>query len=359
MDVTPVPVDALGADELLRWERLQRAMPMFASPFFRPEFTRAVAAVRRGVEVAVLRQGGRVVGFFPFERGTGDMGRPVGGRLSDYHGAIVDGGAHWDGAGLVRGSRLRAWTFTHLPAAQGPLAAFATAHDASPYLDLSGGYAAYEQGRRAAKSDVLSQVRRARRRLEDVHGPATFSGDDTSPAALHQLLALKSAQYARTGQVDIFAARWIVALFERILAERGPAFVGTLSTLRVGDRLVAAHFGMRTTDVWHYWIPAYDPEFARFKPGLILLLEMARHAASAGIGVLDLGRGDEHYKGRLASDTFPLAEGVVTDSRLVAARQALRGRANAAAARSRFVATGLRAVRSLRLRADDVRGRRR
>ena len=30
-----------------------------------------------------------------------------------------------------------------------------------------------------------------------------------------------------------------------------------------GERLVAAHLGMRSRTVWHYWFPAYDPAFAK------------------------------------------------------------------------------------------------
>lgn len=349
----------VGADELERWSRLQLDQPALASPFFHPEFTRAVASVRDDVRVAILALDGDAVGYFPFERGPGGIGRPVGGLLSDYHGAVVEPGARWDGAELVRACSLRSWAFTHVPAEQEPLAAFASARAGSPYLDLADGFEAYDRARRASGSKAMQQIGRAGRRLEKAHGRLTFTAQERDVATLHALLRLKSAQYERTGALDIFAARWIVALFERILDQRGSDFAGVLSTLRVDDRLVAAHFGMRSRHVWHYWIPAYDPAFGAFKPGLLLILEMARHAAAHGIRVLDLGHGGEDYKGRLASGSFPLAEGVITDSRLVTARQAVKRRADAAAKRSPAAAAALRRARTLKLRLEDRRRHRR
>ena len=41
--------------------------PQLDNPFFRPEFTQAVAAVRDDVEVAVLEIQQQPVGFFPYQ----------------------------------------------------------------------------------------------------------------------------------------------------------------------------------------------------------------------------------------------------------------------------------------------------
>ena len=69
---------------------------------------------------------------------------------------------------------------------------------------------------------------------------------------------------------------------------------------------------MRTPEVFHIWFPAYHPEFAKYSPGLILLIEMAQHCAAAGIERVDLGKGSQRYKKSFASAAIPLAEGVVT-----------------------------------------------
>jgi hypothetical protein len=51
MQTRVIPALALTADEIQAWTTIQRAAPMFQSPFYRPEYVRGVAAVRPGIEV--------------------------------------------------------------------------------------------------------------------------------------------------------------------------------------------------------------------------------------------------------------------------------------------------------------------
>jgi CelD/BcsL family acetyltransferase involved in cellulose biosynthesis len=84
-----------------------------------------------------------------------------------------------------------------------------------------------------------------------------------------------------------------------------------LSTLRIGDQLVAAHMGMRSHNVLHWWFPAYDKQFAKVSPGLILLLELTRTAAAMGIREIELGPGDEPYKELVANNQIMIASGFI------------------------------------------------
>ena len=88
MKGTLIPALELGEDLVNNWIELQQANPDLASPYFHPAFTRAIAAARHDVEVAVLQSEGKIVAFFPFQREQGEIGRPVGGIISDYHGLI-------------------------------------------------------------------------------------------------------------------------------------------------------------------------------------------------------------------------------------------------------------------------------
>ena len=67
----------------------------------------------------------------------------------------------------------------------------------------------------------------------------------------------------------------------------------------------------------HGWFPAYDPALAKYSPGLILWLELARAAAVLGLEHIDLGKGQERYKTSLQSGAVQLAEGSI-DFRFVA-----------------------------------------
>jgi CelD/BcsL family acetyltransferase involved in cellulose biosynthesis len=150
-----------------------------------------------------------------------------------------------------------------------------------------------------------------RRKLEREQGDIEFTFASTDMAALATLIDWKSAQYARTGHFDRFSRPWIRDLVRLLAACDEPACRGTLSTLSVGGRLIAAHFGIRTTTRLSLWFPSYDLEFARYSPGLQLFLALAEAAPDHGVRILDLGKGTETYKLSLASWSYPMASGRV------------------------------------------------
>lgn len=343
----------LDAEHARRWSDLQRADPDLASPFFRPEFTCAVAAVRRDVFVAVVRDGARPVAFFPFQRDLGGLGRPVGGGMSDYHGPIAERSLALDPPALLRACGLRVFDFDHLLASQRAFAPYHVRLSGSPFLDLSGGFEAYRAARSAAGSKVIAQADRKARKLAREVGPTRLEVDVADPAALQRLLRWKSDQYRRTGVGDGSLPRWSVELLERILATRTPDFAGVLTALWAGDRMVAAHVGMRSSTALHWWFPAYDPEFGRYSPGLVLLVGLARGAETLRLRTIDLGRGDEPYKARLATGSTPLAEGAVVRTWPARAGRRLSDGAKHVARRTPLAAPGRRATRWVRRRRDE------
>ena len=306
------------------------------SPFFRPEFTQAVAAVRGDVEVAVLEENGEPAGFFPYQRGGWGGGRPVGGRLCDFQGVIARPGLVWRADELVRDCGLRAWDFDHLIASQSAFRLFHLGSGNSPYLDLSEGFAAYTAEHTRGHPKTASDTRRKARRLERDVGPLRLEFRTTDPQVFRTLLAWKTAQYRRTKVTNVFAFPWTVRLLERILGENGEAFAGVLSALYAGGRLATAALTLRSFGVLHGWFTAYDPDLYRYSPGLNMLTELAREAAARGVRRLDLGKGDADYKTHFMTGATPLAEGSVAVYPLVRVARAGWHRARAWARSSRF-----------------------
>lgn len=309
MKLTLVTPGELSPEDHARWRALQAADPALASPFFAPELTAAVAQVRHDVRVTVVEEAGRVVGYFPFQRGLLGAGRPVGGRLSDHHGLIAAPDLALEAGPLLAASGLLSWRFDHLPAGQAPFARFAERTSESPGLDLAAGFEAWRARRLEGGSGRIPQLERKARKLAREVGPLRFEARCHDRSALERVLAWKSEQCRRTGTVDFFARRWTRELVERVLGADAPGFSGCLSALWAGERLVAAHLGVRSREVWHWWFPVYDHEYARWSPGGILLLEVARAAAGAGCTLLDLGKGDDPYKASFADRSLPLVEG--------------------------------------------------
>jgi CelD/BcsL family acetyltransferase involved in cellulose biosynthesis len=250
----------------------------------------------------------------------------VGGALSDHHAVIADPRAEWTVEQLLRGSGLRVFEFNHLKACQTEFLPWHRERDESPLMLLAGGYEAYARERREAGSKQIKKTGTLRRKLEREVGPLRFTLHAPEDETLRTLLAWKSEQYLESGLIDVFSFDWTVRLLERLMRIRTPDFAGLLSTLHAGDKLVAAHMGMRSRTVWHYWFPAYAPEYAKYSPGLVLLLMMAEAAEAEGVEVIDMGKGQALYKERLANGAVPLAEGRVELPSLVTAiRRIKRG----------------------------------
>ncbi|HEV8293552.1 MAG TPA: GNAT family N-acetyltransferase, partial [Tepidisphaeraceae bacterium] len=298
MKINVIRGSELSDEQLRQWQALQEANPALHSPYFCPHFTQAVAAVRRDVQVAVMEDGNRIVGFFPFQRTAMGMGRPVGGALSDFQALIALPDAQWDAQELIRKCGLSLWDFDHLLACQTPFAAYHRATDSSPYIDLAGGYESYARARRDDGSEQIKKAGNLRRKMERELGPLEFAAHTSDEAAFQQLLKWKSQQYISSGTTDVFSYGWTVALLRRLVEIQTADFAGMLSVLSVNGRVVAAHLGMRSKTTWHYWFPSYDHEFAKFSPGLLLLLKMAESAPAIGINRFDLGKGESQYKNR-------------------------------------------------------------
>ncbi len=294
-----------------RWREIQNANAGFASPFFCPEFTEAVASVRNDVRVGVMEAGDRVVGFFPHQRRPFGFGRPVGLGLSDHHGVIVEPDAEWCADELLAQCQLVRWQFDHLIATQQQFAPYQSRTDISPIIETGQGFDAYLHKRKAMGGSDLTNTQRKMRKLARELEPHQFTEQDADPIHLAQLLRLKSAQCRQSGAYDFTQLRWIRDLLVRLQEAQSHHFRATLSTLRVGQRVVALHFGICSGTVWHWWLPNYEADLGAYSPGLILLFETIRSAAATGAHHLDLGKDLTRYKIEFMTGQIKLAEGEV------------------------------------------------
>jgi CelD/BcsL family acetyltransferase involved in cellulose biosynthesis len=239
------------------------------------------------------------------------------------------------------------WTFDHLVGEVEKFEPYVAIRSRSPQMDLSGGFEQYLRGRREAGSEVARVESKARKIAREV-GEPTFVLHDGSGEALAAMIGWKRAQYRRSGISDAFAVPWTSELLDRIAATQTPGFAGVCSALRVDGRIVAVHVGMRSDRVLHYWFPAYDPEFGKYSPGLVLVLRLAEEMSRAGVRAIDLGKGDSRYKESLMTGAVDLREGAVALPSLAASARKWRVRAEASAARGGLGAALRFPLRALR-----------
>jgi CelD/BcsL family acetyltransferase involved in cellulose biosynthesis len=314
-ELTPGMVD--------RWIAIQRACPAFHSPFFRPEYVQAAGAVRDDVQIAVLLQAARPVGFFPFERSRWNIARPVGGRLSDFQGGVVEPDARWTPTELLLACRLKGWGFDHQISSQTQWQPHWAREDVSPYLDLSEGFEAYLRRRRDEGSDRVNQFVRKLRKIGREIGPVRFVTGSNDLSLLDQLVAWKAVQYRERQLANLFRFPKVTALIKQLLTCRTPEFQGCLSALYAGDQLAAVLFSMRSHEVWHYHLPAYNPELGKYSPGSLLLTKLAQEAAAIGIARIDLGSGAGDYKASFATTSDAVYEGSIDRLRVVGGLRAV------------------------------------
>jgi len=306
MKVSIVRPTELGVGDLAAWRDMQKSNGAFDNAFLSPGFSVAVGRVQPSARVAVIEDGNRVAGFFPFEVAGSRVGKAICSPLSDAQAIVHRDGLDWDARDLLKRCRLDVWEFRRLIATQSTGAGrHVSRMRQSPAVSLARGYDDYAADHRS----TVKKIRAQRARLEREVGLVRFEPRSSSQRALELLLEWKSAQYRRTGRWDRLSERWVVALLEDLLHNTSDGCVGVLSELHAGDRVAALHFGLGTGSTLSYWFPAYDPAASRFSPGLILLLMLVEAAGASGVRRVDLGVGEEEYKRRLMTEELQVAEG--------------------------------------------------
>jgi hypothetical protein len=76
-----------------------------------------------------------------------------------------------------------------------------------------------------------------------------------------------------------------------------------LSSIDIADRTIGSLLFLAAGGQVSYWNGGYDAVFAKYRPGLVGLVEAIGHALAAGDSRFDLGPGDQEYKARLAPRT--------------------------------------------------------
>ncbi|HEX5089019.1 MAG TPA: GNAT family N-acetyltransferase [Nocardioides sp.] len=342
----------LTSAELDRWRALRAGDPVLDSAYFDPAFAAAVHASGVDVTVAVDARGDDLSVLMACQR-DGSVLRPVGWPGADFQGPVLAPGAVFDPRDLLVDG-VRSFEFDHWLPPCPSVEPWIESRAVSPYVEVSGGLDGYLS--RASKSgkDNIGQARRRTARAERDLGPVTFRAQSSDAEALAWLIDRKREQYAATGARDHLASADRRALLALLLDTHEPGCEGIMSTLHFGDTLVAAHFGIRSQRVLHWWFPVYDPAFASFAPGWILLRELAIVAPELGLERIDLGRGDDEYKRRARTGEVEVAAGVVTASAVRRVGHTARRRAVTAAKSSRLAPLLRRAVHARRRRRAEA-----
>jgi CelD/BcsL family acetyltransferase involved in cellulose biosynthesis len=344
-------LEALGPE----WDALVRAMPR-PSPFLLHAW---VAEWWRhygeGLELAVhvARRDGELVAALPLvvQRRAGlRVASFAGGRLSVLPDLLLAPGADLAAAGPLIG-RLTAGgcdvvDFHGLPEGSriarllGPRLEVIRRVEA-PVLDLEPDWdTVYKAKTNAKKRNHHKRRRRQLAELGELTVTVARELPDLEPA-LEEAFALHELRWEGRPDGSGFATP-VGKRFHRAVLRRLAAIdVARIVTLRLDGRAIAFHYWFALEGCMYVHRLAFDPELARWSPGLVNTLDAIQSAAEEGMRRVEYLGGGERYKLELADGLSPLCHGFGLSS-------GVRGRAYAAAHLG-AIKTRLRLKRSPRL----------
>ncbi len=313
MEIDVVRPAQLSAEDIALWAGFQKTGENLGSPFLSPWWARTVEAAqcpdKSCVRIAVLKEAGRTVGFFPVKV-MGGMAMPPGAPMCDYQGLIAPPQVTVDPRRLLEALGVARYDFCHMPKSQATFAGHLRGASPSWISRLPFGYEAYAHDKNA-ESGVLKDLDKRRRKAEKDLGKVTFTAFSRSQSDFEKMMDWKRGQYRETGQTDIFAAGWTTRLMQELFASRDPDFGGALFTLHIDDQLAAAQFHLRGADVIHAWIIAHDAGFERVSPGLLLFQDIMRWMDDTPYTSIDYGPGEYRFKKQLANAECMMGHGFV------------------------------------------------
>jgi CelD/BcsL family acetyltransferase involved in cellulose biosynthesis len=338
-----VEMNELDSAHIDRWLELRASNPALDSPYFHPAFTAAVASTRPGLRVIVGETAdGSVASFLPvqFDKRTC---RPAGWPGADFQGPICAPNLEFDITAALRGARIASYEFDHMLDGLPGFEPWIFGREPSSYVDVTGGLNGYMSRANSTGKRRIKDAARLARKAEREHGPVRIVAESSEPSVLDAVISLKRRQYQATGARDYFGDARHVELLHRLATSTSPEFGGLLSAVYSGERLIAAHFGLRAGPVLHWWFPVYDPEFSRLDPGWMQIRGVLEAAPQLGLERIDLGRGEGDWKRWLGTGYQLVCQGAVIRNPL-RHRTASARRRFSRAAKSSPAAPALRSV---------------
>lgn len=323
MRVETVSIRDLSPADVRCWNAWAAPGGQLVSPYLLHDFAAAVDGVRNDVRVTVARENGEAIGFFAHHAPRGGVVRPVGSPMSDYQGILCAPGRSLHPRDMLAGAGACALVYDNWLTAGQDLSRERRERDGSVVCDVNAGGEAFLAAQSALHKDHYKKIARRLRQAERDFGPAHFVFGDPTGDHYATLKAWKGRQYRATGKLDVLSVGWADRLLGDLRRREGSEFGTLTAALYFGERLAAVEIGLKAGGVYHSWFPAYDSEFARVSPGLLLIHGIIEHAERLGLARIDLGRGHAQYKKYYASYEVPLDTGRVLDTGIAAL--AIRG----------------------------------
>lgn len=167
-------------------------------------------------------------------------------------------------------------------------------------------------GQHPDRRKMFGRLRRKRSRLEEA-GQVDFAVAHASAAAIRiwdRLVVFKRAQFLATRGFDEFQRDGIGRFYAALLGEASIGRPAVTAALTVDGAIVAAGLLLLDAGRVHMVVTgcSHDRRYARFSPGLLLLVDVLRWSMERGASEFDFGEGNLPYKDGWISRRVPLRD---------------------------------------------------
>lgn len=256
-------------------------------------------------------------GFLPFQyrhwlARLAKTAEPAGAEMTDYFGLIAAPDLRLTPGQILRLAQINHFGFSHLDESQQRYGLTGEQPRTGLRIRLSQDSERPLEALLSGKNKYLKDTERRTRQLIGEFGPIEFTFDVQADReqVLNHMIQQKRAQYARTNVSDALRHEWKQRLLHKLSGYRFPSCRGLLSTMSAGGQWIATHFGLVGNGILQYWLPVYNPDFAKYAPGRLLIHHIIDASRAAAIHTIDRGEGDTSSKRELANEEHLFLRGV-------------------------------------------------
>lgn len=261
-----------------------------------PDFLVPLAQTVGNCRAVRIRQGSEIIGYIPVYQPFGpSFAFPI--PMCDYQAVAHFKGARLDYRHILQRAGICRWKYENITDGQG-LSEISRRSDRRPIpmIRMAGSFAEYLYDRARNGSTYHSILPMSRRLARDI-GEVTLKRASSSEEFVDRLLSFKIARQPAAKPFDPFVRKALLRFADH---ENGD-IRGIPHMLVAGDEVLALSLSLEAGDQAYYWFCSYDPRFARYSPGSVLLMKIIEELHARKFNACDLGPGGEPWKERFAT----------------------------------------------------------
>ncbi len=299
--MTGYSVDVIDLGELPRedwevWRRHHAARRDGAGMCESPDFLVPLAQVIGHCRAVRIRDGAETVGYIPIYQPFGpSFAFPI--PMCDYQSVALFKSTRIDFHRILQQAGICRWKYENLTECNGlSEISHRFARRSVPVIQLGGSFSEY-LGDRARGGTKFQSIKKLSRRLAREVGNVSVVRPNSNEEFIDRLLEYKQHRQPEQQPFDRFVRRALLRFAESQNGEiRGAPYV-----LMAGDDVLALSFLLEADDHAFGWFCGYEPRFAKYSPGSLLLLKVIEEMHVRKFKAFDLGPGGEPWKERFAT----------------------------------------------------------